>query len=123
MEAAEKWILRGNPVRYGSLTLADFFPTPAQLSEVGYDITPIISKAERLAKARGYAEGFKAGEDFEAKRHEPPKALSQSDFAELEYLRGKCEVLEKECDNARAIEKKERKRERIEKNFGANDEA
>lgn len=62
--AAETWILRGAPARYGALTLADFFPTPEQLASVEYDAGPGMDAEYR----RGYETGYAAGTAHEAAR-------------------------------------------------------
>lgn len=54
---AEEWILRGGPVRFGTLTLADFFPTSEQLASVGYDATA----EHRREYERGFQSGKAAG--------------------------------------------------------------
>jgi hypothetical protein len=54
---AEEWILRGGPVRFGTLTLADFFPTSEQLASIGYDATA----EHRREYERGFQSGKAAG--------------------------------------------------------------
>lgn len=56
-QAAEAWILKGGPCRYGKLTLADFYPTREQIDSVDFDISAI----ERRAYDAGYRVGYDAG--------------------------------------------------------------
>ena len=56
-QAAEVWILRGAPCRFGKITFADFFPTREQLDSVGFDLAGI----ERRAHEAGYRMGYDAG--------------------------------------------------------------
>ena len=56
--AAEAWIIKGNPMRYGQLSFADFFPSREQLAEVSHDISVEL----RNEYARGYGAGFVAGQ-------------------------------------------------------------
>jgi hypothetical protein len=56
-QAAEVWILKGAPCRFGKITYADFYPTHEQLESVGYDIAGI----ERRAREAGYRMGYDAG--------------------------------------------------------------
>ena len=55
--AAETWILKGAPARFGNLTLPDFFPTPDQLASVQHDATADL----RREYQRGYDAGRAAG--------------------------------------------------------------
>lgn len=59
--AAERFIMRSK-TRWGTLVLADFFPTAEQLAEVGFDLADAL-KAE-------YTKGVNDGRRFEKKRLE-----------------------------------------------------
>lgn len=54
---AEEWILRGDSIKYGRLTLASFYPTEEQIASLGLNIDRILARA----RAEGYADGFAAG--------------------------------------------------------------
>lgn len=98
---AQEWILRGNPARYGSLTLADFYPTSEQLASVGVSVADEIAKAERLAEGRGYDNGWHSHERYiaaEEKAIAPKKILEEDERIELVYLRGLTEALRDEFD-------------------------
>lgn len=58
-QLAERWILRGAPARYGKLTLADFYPTAKELTELGIETGDIL----RAEYERGYAIGYQTGRD------------------------------------------------------------
>jgi hypothetical protein len=111
-EVAQEWILRGDPVRYGSLTLADFFPSEEQLAKIRYDINGLLARADAQGYRRGYSAGVIDGERAERERHaEPPKPTPEELF-ELQTLRGKVEALER--DNAR-LQVAERRLRRLER--------
>jgi hypothetical protein len=100
-EIAEQWILKGDPVRYGSLTLADFFPwknlKPEQLASIGYDISPVIKSAERAAEQKGYDAGYsEARRTIQPMKQSGPilTPLSDSERMEFEVLKGKVPDLE-----------------------------
>lgn len=58
---AEDWILRGDSIKYGRITIRDFYPTLQQLETIGAQFDGII-RAERAAGHRdGYQEGRLAG--------------------------------------------------------------
>jgi hypothetical protein len=75
-EVAQEWILRGDPVRFGSLTLADFFPSEVQLAKIRYDINEMLARADARGYRRGYSVGVVDGERFERERHTEPQAMS-----------------------------------------------
>lgn len=54
MELAQEWILRGNPVRFGSLTLADFFPTEADLQSIGLHVGVLLKREYERGVRDGY---------------------------------------------------------------------
>ena len=64
MEAAAEYILTGPPVRYGSLTLADFFPTAQMLSDAGVKLDGILKKEYD----RGVHNGFRLGRVHESEQ-------------------------------------------------------
>jgi len=122
-EAAQEYILKGPPVRYGSLTLADFYPNREQLESVGFDYAGEIGKAERRARATGYDQGYHAAQrkaDEERRAELESRArdvLSSDERAELEYLRGLTSALSEEMDRYRADEIKAERLRRIEERF------
>lgn len=51
MEKARLWILRGDPSKYGKITLHDFFPYPEELEKVGIfpeSIYPEFKRGESI---------------------------------------------------------------------------
>ncbi len=112
-EVAQEWILRGDPVRYGSLTLADFFPSEEQLTKIRYDINGLLARADAQGYRRGYSAGMVDGERAERERYaEPPKPTSAELF-ELQTLRGKVEALEHDNERLRKAERRLRRLERM----------
>lgn len=103
---AQEWILRGGPARFGSLTLADFYPTAEQLASVGVTVADEIAKAERRGYGIGYDAGWHAAErEIEKRKSEESSPLSnvldENERVELLYLRGLTEALRHEFDKWR----------------------
>ena len=96
--AAQEWILRGDPVRYGSLTLADFYPSPQQLLLVSYDLGAELARAERAGVDKGYQMGYSEAQNTIQPRQKQGQPiltpLSDSERMEFEVLKGKVPDLE-----------------------------
>lgn len=112
-EVAQEWILRGDPVRYGSLTLADFFPTEEQLAKIRYDINGLLARADAQGYRRGYSAGMIDGEHAERERHAEPPKPTPAELLELQTMRGKVEALERDNERLRAVERRLRRLERM----------
>lgn len=54
---AEEWILRGDSIKYGRLTLAAFYPTVEQLESLNLNIDRDLARE----RAAGFADGYAAG--------------------------------------------------------------
>jgi len=54
---AEEWILRGDSVKYGRLSLTAFYPTGEQLESLGIGIDRTLARE----RAEGFADGFTTG--------------------------------------------------------------
>lgn len=114
-QIAQEWILLGKPVRFGSLTLADFYPSPEDLASVGYGIEAIVASAERRAESKGYAMGYADAREKVQPRQKStePVLIPLADAERMDYerLKGKCEALEESSDALhRKILDMERKR-------------
>lgn len=118
---AEKWILYGDPVRFGSITLADFFPwknlKKEQLEAIGFDVMGEIKKAERAAENKGYEMGYSdARNQIQPKeKNDKPILIPLTDAERIDYerLKGKVEGLEESLAN---LHEQNRKREKYERN-------
>jgi hypothetical protein len=60
---AEEWILRGDSVKYGRLTLTSFFPTEEQLASLDLHIDRILARERAVGQAEGFATGRIAAQD------------------------------------------------------------
>jgi hypothetical protein len=104
-KVAQEWILRGNPVRYGSLTLADFYPGASELAQVGVNLEQELRKAERRGEQIGLDKGYSMGysEAKAAIKPSPDKdkpiliPLSDSERMDYERLKGLCDAMKEEC--------------------------
>lgn len=54
---AEEWILRGDSIKYGRITINTFFPTAEQLDTLGLHLDAVMARE----RAAGYADGRSAG--------------------------------------------------------------
>lgn len=115
-ETAQEWILKGGPSKYGSLVLADFYPTPAQLAEVNFDLEATIKRAERLAQDKGYDMGYMdARNQLQPKeKSDKPILIPLTDAERMDYerLKGKIEGLEESLANLHEQNRKRDKQER-----------
>jgi hypothetical protein len=96
---ARQWILQGNPCRYGTLVLADFFPTEEQIESLGLDIQARIDKAY----TRGENAGYKIGYDTASREYEMDterlRLLSETkDQAEINSWKLRLDSREKELE-------------------------